>query len=298
MSDLDLMDAVRALRDEPHASPAPADATRMRILTTVRAARRRRIALVRATAVLLAASLGGVAWAAATGRLPPLSSVFSDASETVSEGASESGSASGRASEPQSGSWTAPTQVADSPVPERPTPTAGSAPSAAESASHEAGQGAPAAAGRPQASQTHAASTATATAIATATAAVIATAASAAPSAPSASPVASAAPPDAAEDAAQDPADTLYHRAHALHFQSANWSAARAAWDAYLAAAPSGRFATFAHYNRALCLLRLGQLTEARRVLSLFASGAFGGYRRAEAQSLLDALDSTNPPSR
>ena len=115
-------------------------------------------------------------------------------------------------------------------------------------------------------------------------------------SASASAPAVSSAPSTSSASATEAPgpdasADALYQRAHDLHFQAGNWAAARAAWDAYLAAAPGGRFATFAHYNRALCLLRLGRTGEARRVLSLFASGAFGGYRRAEAQSLLDALD-------
>jgi hypothetical protein len=60
-----------------------------------------------------------------------------------------------------------------------------------------------------------------------------------------------------------------------------------AAWDAYLAAAPNGAFAPEAHYNRALSLIRLGRNAEAKSALAPFASGAYGGYRQAEARALL-----------
>lgn len=63
-----------------------------------------------------------------------------------------------------------------------------------------------------------------------------------------------------------------------------------AAWDAYLAAAPNGRFAPEARYNRALALVRLGRHAEAKKELEAFANGSFGEYRRTEARALLDAL--------
>jgi hypothetical protein len=65
------------------------------------------------------------------------------------------------------------------------------------------------------------------------------------------------------------------------------------AWDAYLAAYPSGRFAVEARYNRAIVLARLHRITEARAALAPFAAGAVeGGYRQREATELLDALES------
>ena len=98
--------------------------------------------------------------------------------------------------------------------------------------------------------------------------------------------------PAAAADAE---ADALYTRAHALHFQSHDHAAALTAWNSYLKAAPGGRFATLAHFNRAICLVHLGRTAEARRALQPFATGAFGGYRRTEAQSLLDAMGAAPP---
>jgi hypothetical protein len=84
--------------------------------------------------------------------------------------------------------------------------------------------------------------------------------------------------------------DRLYREAHRAHFVERNPARALAAWDAYLRAQKSGRFATEATYNRALTLLRLGRTAEARRALEPFAQGRFGSYRQQEARKLLDAL--------
>ena len=82
----------------------------------------------------------------------------------------------------------------------------------------------------------------------------------------------------------------LYRAAHQLHFQDKNPIRALAAWDAYLAAFPKGKLAVEAHFNRALCLIKLGRTAEAAALLQEFATGAFGSYRRAGAADLLDAL--------
>jgi hypothetical protein len=96
--------------------------------------------------------------------------------------------------------------------------------------------------------------------------------------------------PRAVPSAAFDPAHALYLEAHALHFNAHDPSQALRAWDAYLAAAPGGRFAVEARYNRALCLVRLGRRAEARVALEPFAEGAHGSYRQEEARKLLEAL--------
>jgi hypothetical protein len=88
-----------------------------------------------------------------------------------------------------------------------------------------------------------------------------------------------------------DREDTLYRTAHGAHFVSHDYASALAAWDAYLAAFPRGRFAPEARYNRGIALVRLGRNDEARAALRPFADGAFGGYRQAEARELLDALE-------
>ncbi len=82
----------------------------------------------------------------------------------------------------------------------------------------------------------------------------------------------------------------LYRLAHEAHFARHDYVAALSGWEGYLAAAPGGRLASEARYNRALCLLRLGRDAEAKQALEPFAAGAAGGYRRGEAQRLLDEL--------
>ena len=96
--------------------------------------------------------------------------------------------------------------------------------------------------------------------------------------------------PEKSVPPADDPALALYRSAHAAHFSAHDPARALAAWDAYLAAAPRGRFSLEARYNRALCLVRLGRSSEALAALEPFAQGAFGGYRQSEASALVDAL--------
>jgi hypothetical protein len=87
------------------------------------------------------------------------------------------------------------------------------------------------------------------------------------------------------------PVEALYRRAHELHFRGADHAAALAAWEAYLAAEPMGRFVAEARYNRALLLIRLGRYAEARAALAPYARGEIaGGYRRAEATRLIERL--------
>jgi hypothetical protein len=97
----------------------------------------------------------------------------------------------------------------------------------------------------------------------------------------------SAAPRSSA--AFQDADGDLYRLAHEAHFASHDYTRALAGWNAYLQAAPGGRLATEARYNRAICLLRLGRDAEARQALEPFASGQ-QGYRQNEARELLEEL--------
>jgi len=85
---------------------------------------------------------------------------------------------------------------------------------------------------------------------------------------------------------------SVYEAAHHAHFRERDPSAALRGWDAYLATYPEGRFAVEARYNRAISLVRLGRRGEAREALAPFATGTYGGYRRAEARGLLDAMAS------
>ncbi|MGH7438480.1 MAG: tetratricopeptide repeat protein, partial [Polyangiaceae bacterium] len=112
------------------------------------------------------------------------------------------------------------------------------------------------------------------------------------PAGPGASPQQAAvpAPSPAASTDAGDEDSRLYAVAHQAHFVARDPDVALRAWDAYLAAYPSGRFALEARFNRALTLVRLGRLDEARTALTPFASGEAGGYRQREARELLDAM--------
>lgn len=109
-----------------------------------------------------------------------------------------------------------------------------------------------------------------------------------APKAPPSSSVPAIAP--SAPPSANDPHAALFADAHRIHFVEKDPARAITAWDAYLAAAPNGRFAPEARYNRALALVRLGRHAEAKKELEAFANGSFGEYRRSEARALLDAL--------
>ncbi|HEX2871504.1 MAG TPA: hypothetical protein VHP33_09615 [Polyangiaceae bacterium] len=88
----------------------------------------------------------------------------------------------------------------------------------------------------------------------------------------------------------QDADGDLYRLAHEAHFVNRDYARALSGWNAYLQAAPGGRLATEARYNRAICLLRLGRDAEARQALEPFASGKLGGYRQTEARELLEEL--------
>lgn len=110
-----------------------------------------------------------------------------------------------------------------------------------------------------------------------------------APPAPIRAPERTAPAPSPKATPAPDPTDALFRTAHRLHFTERDSARALAAWDAYLSAAPRGRFQAEARYNRALCLLRLGRASEAQHALEPFARGAYGSYRQNEARALIDA---------
>jgi len=87
------------------------------------------------------------------------------------------------------------------------------------------------------------------------------------------------------------PTEVLYRRAHELHFHGDDRAAALAAWDAYLAAESTGRFAVEARFNRAIVLVRLARYAEAAVELEPFARGEVAdGYRRDEAAQLVARL--------
>jgi hypothetical protein len=85
--------------------------------------------------------------------------------------------------------------------------------------------------------------------------------------------------------------EALYRSAYQLHHHGGDPQATLAAWDAYLAAEPEGRFVVDARYSRALILVVLHRYAEARVALAPFARGDVeAGYRQAEATQLIAAL--------
>jgi TolA-binding protein len=97
--------------------------------------------------------------------------------------------------------------------------------------------------------------------------------------------------PLAVDQSDVSPAETearAYGLAHRAHFVDDAPGRALTAWNEYLVAYPGGVFAPEARYNRALCLVRLGQLHEAARALRPFLRTGPDGYRRTEAGLLSD----------
>jgi hypothetical protein len=93
-----------------------------------------------------------------------------------------------------------------------------------------------------------------------------------------------------AGDSAESLSTRLYAHAHELHFVARDAESALRAWDTYLTHAPLTVLRTEAEYNRALCLVRVGRDEEALRALAPFATGKHGAYRRREAAGLVNAL--------
>ena len=95
-----------------------------------------------------------------------------------------------------------------------------------------------------------------------------------------------------AAPAADEPVfEPLYRSAYELHHHGGSPTATLAAWDAYLAAEPNGRFVIDARYSRALVLIKLQRYADARVALAPFARGEVeAGYRQAEAAQLVAAI--------
>lgn len=99
-------------------------------------------------------------------------------------------------------------------------------------------------------------------------------------------------PPAPVKEAPRASAElAAYEAAHRAHFDEKNWRAALAAWDDYLTRFPGTRWEPEVRYNRALCLLRLARIGEAREALAPFARGTYAGYRQQEARALLAATE-------
>jgi len=269
--DDDLGRAFRAVRDRFDGTHPDSDATLRRALLATRKSARTRKVAVWVVLPLAAALAASTAWAGATGRLAPaISSVL----ETFH----------GERPEPASQATSSPTGAGARNAPSAPAASAASGESATEPTPAEPIAEPIVLAPEPVAAPAQSARVpgpiVSATPAPPATAATASTAATAAPPAP----IASITPPVA------DPNAALFDEANRLHFIARDPARALAAWDRYLAAAPAGKFAREARYNRALALIRVGRHAEAKRELESFANGTWGEYRRSEARALLDAL--------
>lgn len=270
-----LREATRALREAADESTARPEETRARVMRTLQVRRARRLAAIRVLLPLAAVLLGSVAWASATHRLPARWYELAEQLGLTARNEPAEPPALAPAPREAPPALAAPTLSGVDPAAAE---VIAAAPKAAPPSPAEP-RGAPALRKKEEPRAQHASSTTPSAAPAGAAPATTAQASSEA---------AAPAPFDAA-------AHALYEAAHRAHFVDRNPRAALSAWNAYLAAAPRGRFAVEAHYNRALCLVRLGRTAEARKALEPFASGRSGGYRRAEAQKLLDAMSGGGP---
>ncbi|WP_437283436.1 hypothetical protein WME90_23535 [Sorangium sp. So ce375] len=277
-----LREAARALRVEADASRARRDETRARVMRSLKAQRARRLATVRVVVPLAAVLVGSVAWASAARWFP---GGWDDVASRL--GLSVSEVPAMPPAPPSQRALSGPRRAAEAPAP--PEAEAPAPPEAEASAEAVAPEQPPLPAPIAEPPIAPAPPRAPVLAVAPVRSASRPVAPSAVRPAPAQRPA--AADPQAIEPAPAGPdADALYQTAHRAHFVERNPAAALAAWNAYLAAAPRGRFAVEAQYNRALCLVRLGRKDEAQRALEPFAQGAFGGYRQAESRSLLEAM--------
>ncbi|WP_437751333.1 tetratricopeptide repeat protein [Sorangium sp. So ce1389] len=292
MKDDVLRDAARALRDEADASRGRRDETRARVMRSLKAQRARRLTTVRLVVPLAAVLVGSAAWASAARWFPD---AWNDIASQLGLAAADPPDAP--PGPPPSRARPAPRRAAEADAPAPPEAelsVAELAPPAPPPLASGVAELAPPAPLAPPAAPSESAPAPRRVAVAPAPqAARPAVSPSAASPSPAARPQANE--PQAVQRPPAGPdADALYQAAHRAHFVERNPSAALGAWDAYLAAAPRGRFATEAQYNRALCLVRLGRTDEARRALEPFAQGAHGGYRQTESRSLLEAMSSAD----
>ncbi|WP_437684742.1 tetratricopeptide repeat protein [Sorangium sp. So ce176] len=290
MKDDVLREAARALREEADASRARRDETRARVMRSLKAQRARRLTTVRLAVPLAAVLVGSAAWASAARWFPD---AWNDIASQL--GLSVADPPDTPPAPPTSRALRAPRRASDADAPAPPELDPAAPPEPEPSVAELAP---PAPLPAPPLAPTAPPEVAPAPRRAPVVAvAPPARSSSIAPSA--ASSTKASRPPAGDPQAVQRPpagpdADALYQAAHRAHFVDRNPAAALAAWNDYLAAAPRGRFAVEAQYNRALCLVRLGRADEARRALEPFAQGAFGGYRQTESRSLLDAMSSAS----
>jgi hypothetical protein len=291
-----LESALRALRETEDGVHPRADQTLARILDDARVVPTQRAKRLRLWWLVAAALAVSSAAAARTGRVREavFALVSSEPPRTPANGV-PARRASAQAPAPRAPDAPPEDGVASSPstaplpepalgAPEPPVRAEGPSPPQEPSRLAAALRGPASRPARPPAADVHGPPSASMPSAAASPAASTPSAASA-PSAPSVP-----APAEAASLPRVSPDDDAYARAHRLHFQGADPSAALVAWDQYLRAFPQGRFVPEARYNRAIDLLKLQRYAEAREALRPFASSAYGDYHRDDARAILRSI--------
>ncbi len=269
MSDRDLLAlAARELRDSADGPRGDAARTRQRVLLAARTADRRRLRIVTWLVPMAAALVISTAWAGARGALPGVLRSL----RTVVTGRDVERAAVRAAPAPVAGDRAG-------------APAQANVPRAAD------------AAGAPQAGDPWGRAEPPPPLVDVESLPHVSDPARSSPRGPAAAegravpgPAAGSAGPHLALDEDAVDEDALYEAAHRAHFVDRDPEAALRGWDAYLRAAPNGRLAIEARYDRAITLARLHRDAEARAALAPFAAGAYDGYRREEATRLLEAL--------
>jgi TolA-binding protein len=82
----------------------------------------------------------------------------------------------------------------------------------------------------------------------------------------------------------------VYERAHRSHFHQDHAAEALRLWEAYLEQFPSGRFLPEARFNRAVCLVRLDKLAQARETLAQILAQGTTSDATEQAARLLAKL--------
>lgn len=87
----------------------------------------------------------------------------------------------------------------------------------------------------------------------------------------------------------RDPELAMYSEAHQLHFRDRNMAAAVDAWNRYLAAAPDGKLAPEARFNRVVALVKLERWSEAARALEELGDSTFRAAELARLRAVVSS---------